>query len=53
VCNVSFIVYVALCAVFCFSMVFVFCVLCIIAVPLPPGGKTHFQLIKIITVSGV
>jgi hypothetical protein len=42
VCNISFIVCVVLCAVFCLSVVCYFvccviCVLCLIVVPLPPG----------------
>jgi hypothetical protein len=38
-CNVSFTVCVALCAVFCLRVVLlcVICVLCLIVVPLPPG----------------
>jgi hypothetical protein len=45
VCNVSFMVCLALCAVFCLSVVcyFVlyvcFCVLCLILVPMPKGKK--------------
>jgi hypothetical protein len=47
-CNITFIVCVGLCAVFCLSVVYYFvwyvyfCVLCHIVVPLPPG-KTHSQ----------
>jgi hypothetical protein len=56
-CNVSFIVCVSLCVVFCLSVLcyFVwyvyFCVLCFIVVPLPPG-KNQFpvQLIIIIII---
>jgi hypothetical protein len=49
VCNVSFIVCVALCAVFrlsvvCYFVQYVyFCVLCLIAVPLSPG-KNPFAI---------
>jgi hypothetical protein len=39
VCNVSFIVCVVLCAVL-FERGVVFCVLCLIVVPLPPGKNT-------------
>jgi hypothetical protein len=38
VCNVSLIVCVALCAVFCLSVV-LFCVLCLMVIPLPLGKK--------------
>jgi hypothetical protein len=43
VCNVSFIICVALCAVFCLSLLYYFvlyvyfCVFCLIVVPLLPG----------------